>query len=89
MQPLPAAGSPPCSSVSRAFETSRRREALSFKHHAEVAGMPPAVADELLDEAEGKGPCGYAGLCAVKASGQATSSTIFSAGAGAGSSGAA
>jgi hypothetical protein len=39
-------------SVARAFETSRRREVLSFKHHAEVASLPPAEADELLDWAE-------------------------------------
>jgi N6-adenosine-specific RNA methylase IME4 len=38
-------------SVSRAFETSRRREVLSFTHHAEVAALEPAEADALLDEA--------------------------------------
>jgi hypothetical protein len=38
--------------VCRAFETSRRREVLSFAHHAEVAGLPPAQADEVLDCAE-------------------------------------
>jgi len=31
---------------------SRRREVLSFKHHAEVAALPPAEADVLLDRAE-------------------------------------
>jgi hypothetical protein len=36
-------------SVSRAFETSRRREDLSFKHHAEVAALPPDEADALRD----------------------------------------
>jgi hypothetical protein len=35
--------------VCRAFETSRRRETLSFSHHAEVAGLPPEEADKLLD----------------------------------------
>jgi hypothetical protein len=31
---------------------SRRQEVLSFKHHAEVAALPPAEADVLLDRAE-------------------------------------
>lgn len=31
-------------SVARKFDTSRRREVLSFKHHAEVAALPEAVA---------------------------------------------
>jgi hypothetical protein len=35
-------------SVCRKFSTSRRREALSFSHHSEVAALPPALADELL-----------------------------------------
>ena len=39
-------------SVCRAFETTRRREALSFKHHREVAALPPTDADALLDWAE-------------------------------------
>lgn len=30
--------------VLRAFETSRRREVLTFKRHAEVAALPPAEA---------------------------------------------
>jgi hypothetical protein len=38
--------------VARAFETSRRREVLSFRHHAEVAHLPPRQADALLDWAE-------------------------------------
>jgi hypothetical protein len=38
--------------VARAFESSRRRENLSFTHHAEVAGLPADVADHLLDECE-------------------------------------
>jgi hypothetical protein len=42
-------------SVCRAFETSRRRETLSFAHHAEVASLPPEQADELLDRAERDG----------------------------------
>lgn len=39
-------------SVCRAFETSRRREALSFQHHREVAALPAEEADVLLDWAE-------------------------------------
>ena len=39
-------------SVCRAFETSRRREQLSWTHHAEVAALPTAEADALLDRAE-------------------------------------
>jgi hypothetical protein len=31
------------------FETSRRREVLSFGHHREVAALPPAEQDRLLD----------------------------------------
>lgn len=38
-------------SVAAAFETSRRREALTFTHHAEVAALPSPDADELLDVA--------------------------------------
>jgi hypothetical protein len=38
--------------VCRAFETSRRREVLSFKHHAEVADLTADEADELLDWCE-------------------------------------
>jgi hypothetical protein len=33
----------------KAFETVRRRTDLSFKHHAEVAALPPSDADALLD----------------------------------------
>lgn len=38
-------------SVCRSFETSRRREVLTFSHHAEVASLPPEKADQLLDQA--------------------------------------
>ncbi len=38
--------------VSRRFEISRRREILSFSHHAEVAALDPADQDALLDRAE-------------------------------------
>ncbi len=38
-------------SVCRAFPTYRRREVLSFKHHAEVAALAPKTADALLDQA--------------------------------------
>jgi hypothetical protein len=39
-------------SVCRKFETSRRREGLTFKHHAEFAALPPDEADALLDWCE-------------------------------------
>ena len=39
-------------SVCRAFETSRRREVLSFGHHAEVAALDVKEADWLLDWAQ-------------------------------------
>jgi hypothetical protein len=39
-------------SVCRAFDTSRRREALSFTHHAEVAALPPVEQEVLLNRAE-------------------------------------
>jgi hypothetical protein len=38
--------------VARKFETSRRREVLTFSHHREVASLPPAEADALLDWCE-------------------------------------
>lgn len=38
--------------VARAFEMSRRRDALTFTHHAEVAALPTAEADALLDWCE-------------------------------------
>ena len=39
-------------SVCRSFETSRRRDDLSFGHHAEVAALPPEKADAILSRAE-------------------------------------
>jgi hypothetical protein len=39
-------------SVCRAFRTSRRREVLSFVHHAEVAALDMKEADRLLDWAQ-------------------------------------
>lgn len=42
-------------SVCRAFTTSRRREHLSFSHHAEVAALSPTKADSLLERAEREG----------------------------------
>jgi hypothetical protein len=39
-------------SVCRKFESSRRRDNLSFKHHREVAALPAADADALLDWCE-------------------------------------
>lgn len=41
--------------ICQAFETSRRRDSLSFKHHAEVAALPIEWQDQLLDEAEENG----------------------------------
>src|SRR5260370_2413896 len=41
--------------VCRAFEISRRREVLSFSHHAAVAALAPAEQDGLLDQAEREG----------------------------------
>jgi N6-adenosine-specific RNA methylase IME4 len=38
--------------VARKFETSRRREILSWSHHREVAALPEDDAERLLDEAE-------------------------------------
>ena len=39
-------------SVGRRFESCRRRELLTFSHHAEVAYPPPREADSLLDWCE-------------------------------------
>lgn len=39
-------------SVCRAFESYRRREVLPYTHHAEVAKLPPPVADRLLLDCE-------------------------------------
>lgn len=44
-----------CAWVSRQFEISRRREDLSFSHHAEVARLNPEDADRLLDHAAEQG----------------------------------
>ncbi|MEU6485702.1 MULTISPECIES: LmbU family transcriptional regulator [Streptomyces] len=41
--------------VARHFELWRRREELSFGHHAEVTSLPPAEADAWLDRAEQHG----------------------------------
>lgn len=38
--------------VARRFDLSRRREALSFQHHAEVAALPEEQQDQWLDRAE-------------------------------------
>ncbi len=35
--------------VARDFETSRRRDLLSFQHHRELAALPPDEAEALLD----------------------------------------
>jgi hypothetical protein len=35
-------------SIANAFELSRRRDNLSFKHHAEVASLPLDEADALI-----------------------------------------
>lgn len=39
-------------SVCRRFPLSRRRETVSFSHHAEVVALEPDAADRLLDDAE-------------------------------------
>jgi hypothetical protein len=41
--------------VCRAFEISRKRDALSFSHHETVAALPPAEQDRLFDRAEREG----------------------------------
>ena len=41
--------------ASKFVDNSRRREELSWSHHREVAALPPAEADELLDLAEREG----------------------------------
>lgn len=41
--------------VAAAIETSRRREVLSFSHHADVAALDPAEQDAILDEAATRG----------------------------------
>ena len=41
--------------ASKFVDNSRRREELSWSHHKEVAALPPAEADELLDLAEREG----------------------------------
>ncbi|MER7187819.1 LmbU family transcriptional regulator [Streptomyces hyaluromycini] len=38
--------------VARKFELHRRRETLSFQHHAEVSSLPPCEQDKWLDLAE-------------------------------------
>jgi hypothetical protein len=38
--------------VAARFEISRRRENLSWSHHAEVAGLPPQARDRWLEHAE-------------------------------------
>jgi hypothetical protein len=43
-------------SVCRAFQTSRRREVLTFAHHAEVAALDVKEADRLLDWAQATNP---------------------------------
>lgn len=42
-------------SVARSFETSRRREVLSFGHHEAAAVLDDDVADEVLEQAEREG----------------------------------
>ncbi|MQA95190.1 MAG: LmbU [Streptosporangiales bacterium] len=41
--------------VARRFELSRRRDTLSFQHHAEVAALPASEQDDWLDRAEDQG----------------------------------
>ena len=42
--------------VGRAYQPSRRRDRLSFSHHADLAGQPEHVQDELLDWCEPDAP---------------------------------
>lgn len=44
-----------CGVTAQRFESNRRRFALSYSHHAEVAALPAPVADALLDRAESEG----------------------------------
>jgi hypothetical protein len=44
-----------CAYVSGKIPFSRRRESLSWSHHYEVASVPPAQAENLLDQAEANG----------------------------------
>ena len=48
---LPASTLLQCAWISRAFPPARRRTDVSWSHHLEVAGLPDAVADDLLDGA--------------------------------------
>ncbi|MFD0884580.1 LmbU family transcriptional regulator [Streptosporangium algeriense] len=41
--------------VSRRVDLSRRRDGLSFQHHAEVAALPPEEQDHWLDQAQRNG----------------------------------
>lgn len=41
--------------VVRRFEVPRRRQRLSFQHHAEVASLPPVEQERWLDRAEAEG----------------------------------
>jgi len=45
--------------VAKFEDVSRRKERLTFTHHAAVAALPEADADELLDEAEEQGWSSY------------------------------
>ena len=40
-----------CAWIARTFPPQRRRHQISHTHHTEVAGLPTAVADSLLDQA--------------------------------------
>jgi hypothetical protein len=60
--------------VCRAFEISRRREALSFSHHEAVAALPTAEQDRLLDRAEREGWSRRQLRCAIKSDARAVHS---------------
>jgi hypothetical protein len=45
--------------VGRQIESSRRREDMDFSYHAEVASLPPAEQDALLDRAADQGMTRY------------------------------
>ncbi len=41
--------------IARSFEVSRRRDVVSWAHHAEVAALPAPIADQFLEKAELEG----------------------------------
>jgi len=56
--------------IAGSVESSRRREQLSFKHHAEVAAQSPDLQDYWLDKAADQGLSSSALRAAIKSSGK-------------------